>query len=404
MLIKIAWRNVWRNKVRSLIVIMSLAIGLFAGVFYTAFSWGMIEEHIESNISENLSHIQIHRQDYDKTQPNNFFIADGKQLLENVSENKNIKAVTGRSLVTGMVSSANAGSGVFVSGIIPEKEIAVTGLDSKVIEGDFFEGIKINPVLIGKKLAEKLKVGVKNKIVLTFQDANGEITAGAFRVVGIYKSRNSKMDEMNVYVKMEDINRLMGFENELNEVAVLLNNSEQLDEVKKELIPVAPGMKVETWKELSSELEYMVSMFSQYIYIFITIILLALTFGIVNTMLMTVLERVRELGMLMSIGLNKSKLFLMIVLETIFLAVVGGPLGILIAHLFILYYGNVGVDLSQFSEAFEQLGYSSIIYPKVVWNYYIEIGGMAMLAAVFAAIYPAYKALQLNPSEAIRKI
>jgi len=404
MLIKIAWRNIWRNKVRSLIVIMSIAIGLFAGVFYTAFSWGMIEDHIESSISENLSHIQVHDAAYDKTQPNNSFIRDGKKILDQVSDNKKIKASTGRSLVSGMVSSANAGSGVLVSGIIPEREMAVTGLKSKIVDGDYFEGVKTNPVLIGKKLAEKLKVALKSKIVLTFQDANGEITAGAFRVTGIYKTRNSRMDETNVYVRMEDVNRLMGFENEMNEIAMLLNDNNQLEEVKGEIIAIAPGMKVETWKQLSTELEYLVSMFRQYTYIFIVIILLALIFGIVNTMLMTVLERVRELGMLMAIGLNKTKLFLMIVLETIFLALVGGPLGILIAHAFIVYYGKTGVDLSMFSQAYEELGFSSIIYPKLEWYFYVEIGMMTVIAAIVSAIFPARKALQLNPSEAIRKI
>lgn len=388
---------------RSLIVILSITIGLFAGVFYTAFSWGMIEDHIESSISESLSHIQIHDSSYDKTQPNNYSIANGKELLEKVAENKNIKASTGRMLVTGMVSSANAGSGVLVSGIIPEKEMEVTGLNSKIIEGEYFEGVKSNPVLIGKKLAEKLKVNLKNKIVLTFQDANGEITAGAFRVAGIYKTRNSKLDEMNVYVRLEDVNRLMGFDSEMNEIAILLPDNSHLDEVKDEISAIAPGLKVETWKQLSTELEYLVSMFRQYTYIFIVIILLALIFGIVNTMLMTVLERVRELGMLMAIGLNKTKLFFMIVFETIFLALVGGPLGILIAHLFIVYYGKVGIDLSMFSKAYEELGFSSIIYPKLEWYFYLEIGLMTIAAAIFSAIFPARKALQLNPAEAIRK-
>jgi ABC-type lipoprotein release transport system permease subunit len=389
---------------RSLIVILSIAIGLFAGVFYTAFSWGMIEDHIESSINEYLSHIQIHEQAYDKTQPNSHFIPEGKQLLEQVSANKSIKASTGRTLVTGMVSSANAGSGVLIAGVIPDRESAVTGINTKIIEGDYFEGVKTNPVLIGKKLAEKLKVGLKSKIVLTFQDTNGEIVAGAFRVAGIYKTKNSKLDETNVYVKMDDVNRLLGFENEMNEIAILLNDNNELDDVKAKIAAIAKGKKVETWKQLSSELEYMVSMFRQYSYIFIVIILLALTFGIVNTMLMTVLERVRELGMLMAIGLNKTRLFFMIVLETIFLALVGGPLGILIAHAVIVYYGNVGIDLSMFSEAYESMGFSSIIYPKLEWYFYAEIGTMSVLAAIFAAIYPARKALQLNPSEAIRKI
>ena len=405
MLIKIAWRNVWRNKARSIIVILSIAVGLTAGIFYTAFSFGMINDHLKRSINEYLSHIQIHHPDFDKTQQGNNMIEGGEEILSEVSTDERVKASTGRTLVGGMVSSANSGSGAVIFGIMPQHENEVTSLKDKVIEGDYFEGIKRNPVLIGKKLAEKLKVNVRNKIVLTFQDANGDITAGAFRVVGIYKSINASYEEMNVYVRMEDLNRLKGNEDKaMNEIAILLNSNDDLDQMHTVVKNIAPNQKVETWKELSSELEYMVSMFKQYMYIFIGIILLALIFGIVNTMLMAVLERTRELGMLMSIGLNKVRIFFMIVLETVFLSLVGGPMGIAISAALVAYFGNVGVDLSMFSTAFEQLGYSSIIYPEIEPSYYIEIGLMAVGAAVFAAIYPARKALQLNPSEAVRKI
>lgn len=403
MLVKIAWRNIWRNKLRSIVVILSIAVGLTAGAFYFAFSLGMIEEHISSSITSQLSHIQVHHSDFKKDQPGKTTIEDGMTLVEKINQDERVKASTGRVLVSGMVSSSRANSGVSISGVIPEMEDEVTGLASKLVDGAYFEGVKKNPVIIGQKLAEKLKVELKSHIILTFENSKGEFVQGRFKIVGLYKTKHTMFDETNVYARMEDIQNILGSDR-MNEIAVLLNNNEDLEPTKASIAALAPNEKVETWKEYASELNYMISSTSQYLYIFMFIILLALLFGIINTMLMAVLERVKELGMLMSIGLNKVKVFTMIVIETVFLALVGGPLGILISYILIAYFHVVGLDLSNFSGAFESMGFSSIIYPNLAWNYYLEIALLAIFTALIGALYPAWKALQLNPSEAIRKI
>ncbi len=404
MIIKIAWRNVWRNKLRSLVVIFSIAVGLTASAFYAAFSWGMTDKYVENSISGNLSHIQVHHADFKRTDPNRLFIEGGPEMVTKIAQNELVEGVSGRYLIGGMASSSRAGAGAMIHGINPADEDVTTGLSSKLIEGKYFEGVKRNPIIIGQKLAEKLKIGLRNGLTLTFENEEREYVQVKFKVVGIYKSGNTALDEVNVYVRSEDLLSEMGSAPKINEIAVLLRDNNDLDAATTNIKAIAGGQKVETWKEYASELNYMISMLQQYMYIFTMIILLALLFGIVNTMLMAVLERVRELGMLMSVGLNKTKLFMMIVLETVFLAIVGGPLGVLISYALVTYYGNNGIDLSFFSQAFESLGISSVIHPSLTWTYYLEITLMAIAATIIAAIYPARKALQLNPSEAIRKI
>jgi len=134
------------------------------------------------------------------------------------------------------------------------------------------------------------------------------------------------------------------------------------------------------------------------------IILAALVFGIINTMLMAVLERMRELGMLMAIGMTKTRVFFMVIIETIYLSLVGAPLGLLVGYLTISYYTTTGVDLTEYSEGLEAFGYSSILYPYVDNNAYMIVTLGVMLMAVVASLYPARKAIKLNPVEALHKI
>jgi ABC-type lipoprotein release transport system permease subunit len=138
--------------------------------------------------------------------------------------------------------------------------------------------------------------------------------------------------------------------------------------------------------------------------IFMLIILGALGFGIVNTMLMVILERTKELGMLMAIGMNKKRLFLTIMLETVFLSLVGGIIGELISMLIILYFGHIGIDLSAFSEGFESVGYGAVSYPFLEVYRYVQITTLVIVTGILASIYPAWKALKLNPAEAIRTL
>ena len=184
----------------------------------------------------------------------------------------------------------------------------------------------------------------------------------------------------------------------------MIKDEQLLDTIKNFSVKVVPKEKIEDWKELSPELGMIIESFNLYTYIISGIILLALTFGIINTMLMSVLERFKELGVLMAIGLNKYKIFIMIMLETIYLTVLGTPIGLLVGWLTVTVLGKTGINISMFSEGLASYGFSAIIYPALDQEKYVIIVSMCLITAILSAIYPSYRALQLNPSEAIRKI
>ncbi|WP_081212267.1 ABC transporter permease [Salegentibacter sediminis] len=405
MLVQLAWRNIWRNKTRSLIVISSIAIGLWAGIFILAFAWGMYKNNIDETVFKQLSHLQIHHPLFSQENDAKFIVPQSNEIVEKLKSQAQVSAVSSRVITSGMISSTTTARGVKIIGIDPASEKKQVKLHEIVWQGDYFETGKENEILIGEKLAKKLKLKLKSKVVLTFTDVNSEIISGAYRVGGIYRSGNLSLDEVNVYVLRPPFREILGLsKNETNEIAILLKNESVLTQVKEFAKSIAHGLKVEDWKEMAPELRLVIESFNLYTYIITGIILLALTFGIVNTMLMSVLERVRELGMLMAIGLNKLKIFLMIMLETLYLSLIGCPIGLLIGWLTVKLLGNYGINISMFSEGLTTYGFSPMIYPALDGRNYVIVAVMCLITALLSAIYPSYKALQLNPSEAIRKI
>jgi ABC-type lipoprotein release transport system permease subunit len=404
MIIKIAWRNVWRNGLRSGVVIASIAMGIWAGLFVISVSSGLNEQRTKDALNSYLSHIQIHNPEFIKDNNVEFRINDMDPLRNILRGNPDVKAFSERVVLSGMVSSSAGGFGARITGVNPEQEKSVSTMHEKVLEGGYFEGIKRNPVFLGKKLAEKLKVGLRKKIVLTFQKDNGDIITAAFRVVGIYKTANAKADEMNVFVRSSDINRLLEENAGYHEVAIISNNLAEIDTISGSLGAALPNLSVRSWKEISPDLGYADEMMMQMLYIIIGIILMALSFGIINTMLMAVLERKRELGMLMSVGMNKTKVFFMVVIETVFISMVGGPIGVLLGYLTVVHFGKAGIDLSIIGKGLEEFGVSTTIYPYLESSFYLNVTIMVIIAAILSSIYPAIKALQLKPAEAVRAL
>lgn len=404
MLYKVSWRNIWRNKLRSLVVIISVGIGLWAGMFAISFSWGLYTEHIHDVIQTQLSHIQIHNPSFMADKMVDFTISDGNNIIAALKQDPKVKGVAGRSLAEGMISSPTSTAGVLINGVRPEEEKKVSSIFKDVITGSYLPETGKPEILIGEKLANKLDVKIKNKIVLAFQSKGGDITYGSFRIAGIFRTKNSSFDESNAYVQFDDLAPLLGTGNNIHEIAILLQSDTALNTEAAHLRALYPKLQIQTWKQLSPELEIIVDSFYQYMYIFIAIILLALMFGIINTMLMAVLERQHEFGMLMAIGMNKSRIFRMILFETTMLTCTGIPLGVALTYFSVDYFHKTGIDVSSFSQGLASYGFTTVIRPELETNYYLPVIVMTTCAAILSGIYPAIKALKLKPAESIRKI
>lgn len=403
-LIKISWRNIWRNKLRSLVVIISIVFGLLGGIIIIAMSYGLNEERMNNAVDTYLSHIQIHNNLFSEDYNIKHTINNLDVIEKAINEDERVVSYSKRIVLNGMLSNSNGSYGIQVKGIDPDEEIKVTNTYEKIIDGEYFRSKRDNTILVGKKLADKLNLKLKSKVVITFQDENYELTSLLFRVEGIFRSGNSRYDEMNVFVKNKSITKnLPGF-NGYHEMPILLSDIELRGEVKKDLIPISSDNIVEGWDDISKELAYANEMLSAVLYIFMMIILSGLSFGVINTMLMAILERRKEIGMLMSIGMNRYKIFMMISFETIFLSLIALPFGLITSYLIVEYYSVVGIDLSVVEAGLENFGVGTRLYFKVPNEEYFYVSLMVFVISIFSSIFPSIRALKINPVEATKTI
>ncbi len=406
MIWSIAWKNIWRNKVRSLVVVLAIALGLLGGIFSSAVLKGTSDQRVREAVSRETSHLQIHNPLYVEDQEVTYFIgSDYKKISTVLDTIQSVEAWSPRVKFLAMAQSANAGIGVVINGIDPERERKVTEIHSLICDscGGWFKGGKGVPVVVGQALVKKLRVRLNSKIILTFQDLQGNLTGGAFRICGIYRTSNSVFDEMNIFVGRSEICALLGADSSMNhEIAIRMKDAGETERVQKLLQSSFPNLKVRNWKEIDPILGMLNDFMDVWLYLFMGIILLALGFGIVNTMLMAILERTRELGMLAAIGMNKSRLFLMIMLESVFLSLTGGIIGIILATALTFYTGRTGINLGSFAEGFEKIGYNPMLYPSLDFVFFINLTVLVILTGILASLYPARQALRLRPADAVR--
>jgi putative ABC transport system permease protein len=403
-IIKIAWRNVWRNKLRSITIILSLVLGIWSGLSIMSFAYGMNEQRLRTAINTYLSHVQIQDSVFLEDQGIKHTIAKRAELQLALDSDSLVKGWTARNVLSGMASTANGSYAAQVKGIDPEQEATVTTIGDMLVDGTFFTKYKANPIVIGQKLADKLGVKVKNKVIFNYMNHDGYSVSTNFKVEGIYKTGNSMNDLLTIYAKKSDIDRLGALNGEIHEILIVANSIEDSDSLKSALLNVPGGNEIRTWAEVSPELGYADEVMGMYIYIFMGIILLALAFGVINTMLMAVLERKRELGMLLAVGMNRWKVFRMFIYETIFFSMVATPVGMLLSYLTIRKFSSSGIDLSIVGEGMESFGMASVIYPYLESQYYFTITIMILIVAFMASLVPAYRAMRTVPAEAVKAI
>jgi len=256
----------------------------------------------------------------------------------------------------------------------------------------------------GRRITEEaLDYRLRSKVQITLSDKEGNPVQGIFRVCGIYKTSNSGFDQASVFVNDSELAGLYGDGEVLtHEISILLHHMDEADAVRDKLSSLCGDNSVRTWKELAPDAAMMNDFMILYYFIYIGIIMLALAFGIINTMLMSIMERTKELGMLMAIGMNRRRVFQMIMLETVFLTVVGALSGMWLGWAIAAVLGKTGIHFSGWEEGFEAIGYAARVYPVVKTGFLLFTTALVMFTAIISSLWPARKALKLNPVEALR--
>lgn len=404
MLLIIAWRNIWRNRRRSLIVMLSIVVGVVFAMLSDGLSIGMIHQMLDNQIGSHVSHIQIHAKGYNDNQVIQNAIPDRARVEKALGATGGVRHWSRRVSTFGLLSSALNSSGGLIVGVEPEREEAVTSIKASIVEGTYLTG-KANEVVIGRRMAEKLGIGLGDKVVGMASALNGDVGSDLFRVVGLYQTISSEFDKMHMFTSLSGLQGMLVMEDRVVEYAVIVDDIEQVDRIASALrAHLGDDYEVLSYRDLLPMLVYMVDMYGQMMVVLYVVIGLAMIFGIINTMLMSVFERIQEFGVLMAIGMKNSAVFRMVMAEALLLSVMGTAIGMVVGIGGLLLLGEVGIDLSLFADGLNAFGMGAVIYPRLTFGSIVGVVVIIPLTALIGSLYPALKATRLQPVTAIRYV
>jgi ABC-type lipoprotein release transport system permease subunit len=411
LLLRIAWRNLIRSWHRSLIVVSGVTVGLSGCLVVIAWSGGLFRGMTDGAIRTWLAHVAVHARGYHASPDLARSLAgDGLDIVRALSEEEGVH-VAPRLRSEGLVQSARRSVRSVITGIVPERERHVSIVAEAIVAGDYFAARArpraLPPVVIGSEMAERLRVGIGDKVVLRVP---GEAGLGAYRVRGIYRTASATFDRIAAFVRLADAQQLLETGQRVTEVAVRLDDESEISAFRTrasqrlEEAPLGVDLEVLTWEEREPRLATMIDMMADLSWILYAVVFVAAAFGIANALLMAVYERIREFGVLRSLGLKPRSVVLVVALESILLSLGGTALGLGLGVGAVLWLGEVGIDLSVFSDVLAELGVGSRLYPTITRTDLIIPIVLAAATALMAAIWPALKAARLLPAEALRHV
>lgn len=404
----IAWRNVWRNKRRTFVIITAIFTGVLSMVVLASLVRGMMDEMVENALGEMTGHIKIQNSLFREDPSIENLITSPDEVLSKLKKiiPKDSK-LTKRVILDAVINTARENSGVKLCAVNYKDEIGVSFIGNAKIKGKVFSSEDSSAALIGAAMAEKLGTGLNKKILVSTQDQNGEISSRSFRIKGIFTTDMKAREKAYIFISHKGAEKLLGLSGELTGISIKFPVKDiiraDLVKVNDEITQaINKNLKSETWKELLPAVDSYLAIFEPFLLIWYLVIFIAMGFGIVNTVLMAVFERMREFGLLKAIGMKPFKIFNMVVIETFFLLVMGILAGNAAGFSVLFILSKTGIDLSAFSSGSEMFGLGRVIFPIVELKDIIIANSVVAALGLAVGIYPALKAAGFTPVEAMK--
>ena len=399
----LAWRNLWRNHRRTLIMLAAITVGVWAMIFMTALMRGMVDDMLVNGIRDLPGEVQITHPDYrDDPSINNSIDAPGPGLLA-VFDDPEITAWTSRVRVPAVISSERDSRGVILLGVDPASEVEISFDPDDIIEGRFLEHAGDSGVVIGAKMVDHLETRLGKRVVIMSQDPENNIADRGFRVVGIYRAKIASLEETYVYAGRETVQKLLKMNGQVSQIAISGGDYRNVDSWYQKIRQAAgEGLEVMPWNESDPYLGSMLTVMDGFVLVWIVVVFLALSFGLVNTLIMAVFERVREIGLMQALGMRPGMILYQILLESLLLLLIGLMLGNLLAVASIIPLQS-GIDISVVAEGMEMMGTSSMLYPSLQLNDVLLANFIVIVLGLLTSILPAWRAASYDPVEALGK-
>ncbi len=401
---RLAWRNLWRNHRRTLIMLLAITLGTWAMIFMTALMRGMVSQMVSDGISALPGHVQVHHPAYrDDPSIANLINVPDSEVAERFSDAGFVQWAS-RVRVPAVITSEYDSRGVTLIGVDPALEDGMTFVDYDAVEGRFLESVDDKGVVIGRKLANTLNTEVGKRIVLMSQDPDNEIADRGFRVVGLFTASVTSFEEQFVFAGKATTQNMLRIGDQVSEIAVLGDDYRDVEaEYVKTLELINDGVEVQRWTDIDRFLGTMLGVMDGFVLVWIVVIFLALSFGLVNTLVMAVFERVREIGLMLALGMRPINILGQIILESLMLLAIGLALGSALAWAAVEPIKD-GVDVSIVGEGMDMWGMSSVLVPELLLSDVILANVVVLILGFFASLSPAWRASQYEPIEAITKV
>ena len=400
----LAWRNLWRNHRRTIIMLAAVSVGAWAMIFMTALMRGMVNEMLRDGIRALPGQVQVHHPDYRDDPSVNNLVAMTDSEIRAAFDSAGITRFAARVRVPAVISSERESRGVTLAGVDPGEEMSIGALGTVIVAGRGLQGAADNGVVIGRALAEKLETAVGKRVVLMSQDPDNEVVDRGYRVVGLFEANLPAQEEAFVFAGRQTLQKMLHIGDQVSEVAVMgddYRNVDPLLEMVREAMSATD--EVLPWSELDGYLSSMMSVMDGFVLVWIIVVFLALSFGLVNTMVMAIFERVREIGLMLALGMRPASILVQIVIESLLLLVLGLVIGNTLAYASAVYLRD-GIDISAVAQGVEWFGASSILYPEIALRDVIMANAVVLVLGFLASLSPAWRASRYEPVEAITKV
>lgn len=406
----IAWRNLWRHTRRSLITAGAMGLGVGFCMAILAYTGGMYDQMGRILVDEQLGHVVVNHPDYPKRRQLHDTLPAA--LLTRVEAAAGVSAASVRLLGNALVASEDQTTGAQIIGVDPTREARLTRVSQQMKAGRYLGPEAAHEVILGQDLAEKLDLGPGDELVVVTQAADGSLGNDLFTVVGTYRSGQAALDKAGAFLHIEDLQALLVLPGAAHEVLALGEEGSEAAPALAQSVASATGdspddeLLVRSWQEASPTTAQMLAMSGISKAIALVFVFGLAAFGVVNTMLMSVFERTRELGVAIAVGMRPRQVVGMIVLESLMLGAVASAGGGLIGGLLTWYIVARGIPLS--TESGGTLSAGGMMFEDVVYGVFHPEDAVLVLVAVvivsvLASLWPAFRASRLRPVEAMRQ-
>ncbi|MCK5808551.1 ABC transporter permease [bacterium] len=402
--LRLAWRNLFRNKRRTILASLAIGLGLSAVIFTDALMGGITNNFISTATGSWMGEGQVHSVGFRNTQEIENIIKNREKAEKILHNDPHIKSSAPRVISTGMITSPTEVQSVLLAAVDPQQERTVSRIANAVKEGEFLSSAEGREILIGVKLATVLEVEIGDKVVLTAAQAfNGELAQEMFRIKGIFDMGSRDMNGSFALIPLKTAQKMLNLKDGIHEIAFQFKDIKQSTDTTlplwKEL--KATGNEPLNWGELMTELSTMLEMTDFALGLSSLILFIIVSAGIVNTLFMSLYERMFEFGVLKAIGTRPFQLGKLIVLEAASLGAISSLFGMLIAAGILLLTSYTGIDYR--GTEFVSVAITDLLYPVVqIHQFIIYPLGMIFFIMV-VGIYPAWYAARITPATAMRK-